>query len=175
MLTQADRAAITTSRMEAVLPPAVTQEIDRFPHRPLCYIAGRVKDNPNAGQCFAAAVLRVRQGGRIPVNPLWLNPGMDDNDPLDRRIIFSRCMAALMVCDEIFLLTGHDTGSPTDRESAWYYSKGAAAEFSLSQALGLPFWPEDSPDTLAAFSIHGDEDGEIDRPEDDPPAPLPMA
>lgn len=86
------------------------------------YIAGKVSGLPfiDLTRKFGSVEKTLREQGYNPINPLNIVLGGQDWEPAMRR-----CIAALVECDEIFML--HD----------WKQSPGARLEHEIASKLKL--------------------------------------
>lgn len=85
-----------------------------------CYIAGRIRNNPNYAQQFARAADKLRREGWNVFNPAATN---QEGRPLAK--IMALLLPQLCECDTIALLPG------------WWRSGGARVEWLLAGYLGL--------------------------------------
>lgn len=106
------------------------------------YIAGPVSGRPHLNQpAFAAAAAALRGAGHEPVNPHGIAPhAHDGNCPPSYAVnaghsaacYLRTCFAALLACDELYLLEG------------WPDSLGATREYTVARWAGIP--------------VHGDQE-----------------
>ena len=82
------------------------------------YIAGKITDNPDYMEQFAAAEFFLKQKGHFVMNPTILPPGFEHHEYM------KICFAMIDVCDGIYLLDN------------WRDSTGAKMELDYAIANG---------------------------------------